>query len=55
MLVAANEAFGFGLVSRYVSAGEVLDELFPPIGGQRRYCRHQLLGGGGFLELPSLP
>ena len=50
MLVAANEVFGFGLVSGYVDAGEVLDELFPPIGGRRRYCKYQLLGGGNFLN-----
>ena len=56
MLAAVNEAFSFGLVSGYVGAGEVLDELSPPIYGRRRYCEYQLLGrGGGFLELPFLP
>ena len=56
MLAATDEAFSFNLIDGYVSAGEVLDELFPPIYGRRRYCKYQLLGGvGGFLELPSLP
>ena len=48
MLAAANEAFGFGLVGGYVGAGEVLDELFPPIYDQRRYRKYQLLGRGDF-------
>ena len=55
MLAAVNEAFSFGLVDGYVGAGEVLDELFPLIYDRRRYYKYQLLGGGGFLELPSLP
>ena len=46
MLAAVNEVFSFNLVDGYVSAGEVLDELFPPIYGRRRYCKYQLLGGG---------
>ena len=46
MLAATDEAFSFSLISRYVDAGEVLDELFPPIGGRRRYFKYQLLGGG---------
>ena len=56
MLAATNEAFSFSLIGGYIGAGEILDELFPPIYDQRRYCKYQLLdGGGGFLELPSLP
>ena len=55
MLAAMDEAFSFGLIGGYVGAGEVLDELFPLIYGRRRYCKYQLLGRGGFLELPSLP
>ena len=50
MLAAANEAFSFVLVGGYVGAGEVLDELFPLVGGRRRYCKYQLLGGGNFLN-----
>ena len=51
MLAAVNEVFSFNLVDGYVSAGEVLDELFPPIYDRRRYYKYQLLGGGeGFLN-----
>ena len=46
MLATVNEAFSFSLVGGYVGAGEVLDELFPPIYDRRRYCKYQLLGGG---------
>ena len=31
MFAMTDEAFGFGFVGGYVGAGEVLDELFPPI------------------------
>ena len=56
MLDTIDEAFSFSLIGRYVNAGEILDELFPPIYSRRRHCKYQLLGGGGgFLELPSLP
>jgi len=44
MLAMTDEAFSFSLISGYVGAGEVLDELFPPIYGWRRYCKYQLLG-----------
>ena len=50
MLVAMDEVFSFGLIDGYVSASEVLDELFPPIGGRRRYCKYQLLSRGKFLN-----
>ena len=50
-----DEAFSFSLIGGYVSAGEALDELFPLIYDRQRYCKYQLLGGGGFLGLPSLP
>ena len=50
MLAVTNEAFSFGLVSGYVSAGEVLVELFPLIYDQQRYCKYQLLSGGNFLS-----
>ena len=46
MLAATDEAFSFGLISEYVGAGEVLDELFPPIYSQQRHRKYQLLGGG---------
>jgi len=56
MLAAMDEAFNFYLIGGYVSATEVLDELFSPIHSQRRYCKYQLLGGGGgSLEFYSLP
>ena len=48
MLATTDEAFSFSLISGYVGAGEVLDELFPPIYDRRRYCKYQLLGGGIF-------
>ena len=47
MLATMDEAFSFILIGGYVGAGEVLDELFPPIYGRSRYCKYQLLGGGG--------
>ena len=50
MLAATDEAFSFSLIGRYISAGVVLDELFPPIYDRRRYCKYQLLGGGNFLN-----
>ena len=50
MLATMDEAFRFDLISGYVGAGEVLDELFPPIGGRRKYHKYQLLGGGNFLN-----
>ena len=50
MLATMDEAFSFGLIGGYVVTGEVLDELFPPIYDQRRYCKYQLLGGGNFLN-----
>jgi hypothetical protein len=31
MLAAKDEAFSFSFIGGYVDAGEVLDELFPPI------------------------
>ena len=46
MLATTDEAFSFGLISGYVGAGEVLDELFPPIYGRRGYYKYQLLDGG---------
>ena len=46
MLAAMDEAFSFGLIGGYVDAGEVLDELFPPIYSRRRYCKYKLLSGG---------
>ena len=46
MLASTDLEFGFSLVGGYFGAGEVLDELFPPIGGRRRYRKYQLLGGG---------
>ena len=46
MLAAMDEAFSFGLIGGYVGAGEVLDELFPPIYDRGRYYKYQLLGGG---------
>ena len=49
MLAMTDEAFSFGLIGRYVGAGEVLDELFPPIYDRQRYCKYQLLSGGNFL------
>ena len=48
MLAAMDEAFSFDLIDGYVGAGEVLDELFPPIYVRRRYCKYQLLGEGNF-------
>ena len=45
MLAAMDEAFSFCLISGYVGAGEVLDELFAPIGDRRGYYKYQLLGG----------
>ena len=50
MLTSANEAFSFGLIGEYFGAGEVFDELLPPVGGRRRYYKYQLLGGGDFLN-----
>ena len=50
MLTATDEAFSFGLVGGYVGAGEVLDELFPPIYGRRRYCKYQLRDGRDILN-----
>ena len=50
MLAAMDELFSFGLVGGYVDAGEVLDELFPPIYGRRRYYKYQLLDRGDFLN-----
>ena len=50
MLAVTDEAFSFSLIDGYINAGEVLDELFPPIYDQRRYCKYQLLGGGNFLN-----
>ena len=44
-----DEAFSFILIGGYVGAGEVLDELFPPIYGWRGYCKYQLLDWGDFL------
>ena len=35
-----DEAFSFGLIDGYVSASEVLDELFPPIYDRRWYCKY---------------
>ena len=46
MLAVMDEAFIFSLINGYVGAGEVLDELFPPIYDRRRYCKYQLLSGG---------
>ena len=40
ILAMTDEAFSFSLISGYVGAGEVLDELFPPIYDQRRYCKY---------------
>ena len=34
MLAAMDEVFSFSLIGGYVDAGEVLDELFPPIGSR---------------------
>ena len=31
MLAVMDGAFSFGLIGVYVGAGEVLDELFPPV------------------------
>ena len=45
-----DEAFSFSLIGGYVGAGEVLDELFPPIYDRRRYYKYQLLGGWDFLN-----
>ena len=50
MLAVMDEAFSFSLIDGYVGAGEVLDELLPPVGGRRRYCKYQLLSGGNFLN-----
>ena len=50
MLASLDSTFGFNLVGGYVGAGEVLDELFPPIGGQQRYYKYQLLDGENFLH-----
>ena len=50
MLAAIDEAFSLSLIGEYIGTGEVLDELFPPIYGRRRYCKYQLLGGGDFLN-----
>ena len=50
MLAAMDEAFSFGLINEYVGAGEVLDELFPPIYGWRRYYKYPLLSGRNFLN-----
>ena len=36
----------YELVYGYLGAGEVLDELLPPIGDRRRYHKYQLLGRG---------
>ena len=54
MLAATDEAFSFGLIGGYLGAGEVLDELLPPI-GSRRSTVSTSCSAGGFLELPSLP
>ena len=40
MLAAMDEAFSFGLIGGYIGAGEVLDELFPPIYDRRRYYKY---------------
>ena len=40
MLAAMDEAFSFGHVGGYVGAGEVLDELFPPIYDRPRYYKY---------------
>ena len=50
MLAAMDEAFSFGLIGGYIGAGEVLDELFPAVGGRQRYCKYQLLDRGNFLN-----
>ena len=50
MLVAMDKAFSFGLIGGYVGAGQVLDELFPPIYGRRRYCKYQLRDGRDILN-----
>ena len=50
MLASMDYVFSFSLVSGYIGASEVLDELLPPIGDRRRYCKYQLLGGGNFLN-----
>ena len=46
MLAATDKAFSFGLIGGYIGAGEVLDELFPPIHSRQRHCKYQLLGEG---------
>ena len=40
MLAATDEAFNFGLIGGYVDAGEVLDELLPPIYDPQRYYKY---------------
>jgi hypothetical protein len=54
-LAMADESLNLSLVGGYISAGKVLDELFPPIINRWRYCQYQLLGGGEHLELAFLP
>ena len=54
MLALTDLAFGFSLIGGYVGAGEVLDELVPPIWRPAKVLQVPTARQGESLQLPFL-